>query len=229
MIQAKKLSVGFGENQVLYSISFSINQLSSTAIVGPGGSGKSTLLKMIEGSRATSDTLWKRGSLEVEHTSTSYLPQKSLLESETLFQILSAKCQPSTDIYSLLRSVWQPSTDIAELLLDQIEKPLSSLNRESRRLVEFTLTLLSPAQLLLLDEPDADLRDEYRDDVAKLLQKLHREKTIITVTHNIKFARKIADYIILLVDGKLIEASETEKFFTEPSRPRTRDFLRTGS
>jgi ABC-type phosphate transport system ATPase subunit len=128
-----------------------------------------------------------------------------------------------------VRAVWQLSPAVGETFLRSIGHPLQSLAPPQLRLAMVTAAVALGQRILLLDEPEADLDAESRDALANLLRSLSGQRSVVVVTHHLDFARAIADQVLLLVDGKVIEQGPATRIFHAPRRQRTRSYLRTGS
>lgn len=227
MIKAKKLSAGYGNKIVLKNVSFSLPQFSTTTIVGPGGSGKSTLLKILTGHNIET-ALWKKGSLTIPKQALGYLPQKPFNDERTLLEVLSQKVFLDSSV-SWLSECWKTLPGVSELLLKNIDKPFKALPYEIQRLAQFSITMNEQYQAIFLDEPDAGIEAKEQSWFTKKLLNLNNSKTVVVVTHNLAFAYEIADYVIFMLDGEIVEAAEKEKFFNNPQCLRTKQLIDLGS
>jgi ABC-type cobalamin/Fe3+-siderophores transport system ATPase subunit len=227
MIKADKLSAGYGKKTVLKELSFSLPKLRTTTIVGPGGSGKSTLLKILTGCHSET-ILWQKGSFTVPEQTLAYLPQKPFKDQRTLFQVLAQEDTFKLGI-SWLLNCWKISPKASDVLLKHINKPFIDLPYELQRLAQFSIAMNDSNQVLLLDEPDAGIRPREQLWFTKKLQNINNSKTIVIVTHNLAFAYKIADYVVFMLDGEIIEAAEKKDFFNNPQCLRTKQFIEFGS
>jgi ABC-type phosphate transport system ATPase subunit len=223
-IQARELSAGYGDREVLRSVSFDVARHRTCVVVGPGGSGKSTLLSLM---RRTGGevTPWVRGHLAVPEDPPRFLPQSGLPPDRTLSELLPADVAPAID---LVADFWSDIPQAAAALTSVLDLPLGRLPVWQRRLAEFTVIASHPDAFLLLDEPDARVDGPALEWIgAKIRENRHRQTTVV-VTHHLAFARVIADYVLLLVDGVLVEAADADDFFERPVHSRTRDFVRLG-
>lgn len=227
MIKADKLSAGYGQKTVLKEVSFCLPKLRTTTIVGPGGSGKSTLLKILTGYHGET-TLWQKGSFTLPKESLAYLPQKPFKDSRTLFQVLAQEEAFESGI-SWLLNCWKIIPKASDILLKHINRPFIDLPYELQRLAQFSITMNDSNQVILLDEPDAGINHREQRWFTKKLQTVNNSKTIVIVTHNLAFAYKIADYVIFMLDGEIIEAAEKKTFFNNPQCLRTKQFIDLGS
>jgi ABC-type polar amino acid transport system ATPase subunit len=244
---ARSLSAGYGERTVLESVSFALPAGRITAVVGPGGSGKSTLLRILRGAQGPEGDLWMRGEVQVASPTLCTLTQGPELPLADLAGLLAGRrcdtrgCEeglPTTTaalpsvagerLRGRLERIWQPAPPAAALLAPLLEVPLAQLPPWQARLCLLT-ALFDHAQDFLLDEPEVALPDEARDWLAAKLAQLRRRCSAVVVTHHLSFARRVADFAALLVDGSFIEVGPAERFFHRPAHPRARHYLRMGS
>ena len=227
------LQKNYGERQVLTIDALEIYRGEVLALVGPSGAGKSTLLRMLNFLETPS-----RGSIEfegVEFTAGTVMPLEMRRRVTTVFQ------RPML----LDRSVWDNVTfglelrgqrDAAQTVQQAIEQVgLGDLARqrartlsggEAQRVALARAMVLRP-DVLLLDEPTANL-DPYNIGLIEgIAQRANQEKgtTLVLVTHNIFQARRLARRVVFLMEGKIVEVAEAERFFNQPSDPRTVAFV----
>ncbi|MBN8722385.1 MAG: ABC transporter ATP-binding protein [Acidobacteria bacterium] len=227
MIKANKLSVGYGERIVLKKLFFSLPDLRTTSIVGPGGSGKSTLLKVLSGNDGEA-TLWKKGSFTISSQNLAYLPQKFSSNKKTLRQVLIQENASYLNITWLL-NCWKVLPNAPTLLLQNLDKPFDELSLSLQKLLQLAITLSERYHLIMLDEPEVGINAKEQNWLIKQLQSLNGYKTIIIVTHNLAFTHEVADYVIFMLDGEIIESADKETFFNNPKRLRTKQFINWGS
>ncbi|PNB65877.1 phosphate ABC transporter ATP-binding protein, partial [Pseudomonas sp. GW456-E7] len=113
-------------------------------------------------------------------------------------------------------------------LLDRSAKDLSGGQRQRLSLAR---TLANPSSILLLDEITSALDPVSALEVEELITRLHQEKklTVMWVTHNMEQAKRVADIIWFMADGRLLENAETETFFSDPQHEAAKEFLKGGS
>lgn len=97
------------------------------------------------------------------------------------------------------------------------------------RMAHFRSVVETSARILLLDEPDARLPASYYDAIERELHRIRGQKTVILVTHHLELVKHISDWMLLLIDGEVIEQGETGQLFRSPQRERTVQFIRMGS
>jgi iron complex transport system ATP-binding protein len=227
MICGHAVTVGYGERIVLDALSFRFEPWRTTAILGPGGSGKSTLLQLLGGSAV--QTRWTRGALTLPRGPCAILPQRLALgDCRTLSERLH-EARPDSVPRRVLSALWRGVDEQAWMALnDALKAPPSILCSGLVRLIELTAVAAMPAGTILLDEPEAGLEEQHRHWAEAFLCMLQHRRTIIVVTHHLMLARSIADDVLLLVDGSIVEAGARDEFFERAVHERTRDFIRMG-
>ncbi len=204
------------------------------ALVGPSGAGKSTLLRLL-------NFLERPTSGYIEFRSKQYRPDTEMpLELRrrvtTVFQrpVLFDRTVLDNISYGLqLRRTSHTSNTLHDVLEQVGLQPLSRQRArtlsggEAQRVALARAMVLQP-DVLLLDEPTANL-DPYNvgliEDIVRDLNQVHGT-TLVLVTHNVFQARRLAHRVALLLEGKVVEISDTEKFFNSPADPRTAAFVR---
>lgn len=226
---ARGLHAGYGPDVVLRDVSLQIGSDVTSVILGPGGSGKSTLLRLLSRPEERPVDLWTEGELEVtERRRSVRLPQRLVRHEEPLGQLI-AETGLGGDPALAVEDFWTCAPDAATALLDAIEIPFCDLPLELARLAAFTVALCQRERVFLLDEAEAEASLEGRTWMQEKLNAMRGQKTFLVVTHHLEFARAIADYVVLLVDGVVVESGASEQFFSVPREARTRDFVRFGS
>ena len=198
-----------------------------TAIVGPNGEGKSTLLNMIAG-------LLEKDSGEILYDGDEKIPHK---EVTLVFQepyLISTTVSENILYPMKLRKI---NKDVMKERLDFLSKELSLeplLNKKSHELslgetqkAALAIALSFEPELLLLDEPSASIDPYTTNEIEKLLLKMNRERgtTMCIITHNLVQAKRLADHVVLLNKGKVVESCQADHFFNSPERPETKKFI----
>ncbi|MGG2057420.1 amino acid ABC transporter ATP-binding protein [Lysinibacillus pakistanensis] len=236
MIRIEDLHKSYGQNEVLKGISTEIKEKEVIAIIGPSGSGKSTFLRCLNlleeptSGKITiaGDVLTDKGTnimkireevgMVFQHF---YLfPHKTVLENLTYAPINVKGMDKSAAIKN------------AEDLLTKVglfEKRHEYPNRLSggqKQRVAIARALAMDPRVILFDEPTSALDPEMVKEVLAVMKNLaDTGMTMLIVTHEMGFAREVADRILFLDGGKLIEDAPPEQFFTAPSTQRAKDFL----
>lgn len=226
MIVLENLRAGYERHVALDGVSCRLGYDRTVAVLGPGGSGKSTLLRIMAGSvMALPPTAWVEGALLGVPASISYLPQR--FPCSSLRQPLRALMGSDEPLERALERTWEDIADGA-LLRSLLDVPLCALPPSLRRLAEVTAALSLHVQMLLLDEPDGGADPRVREWIRRRLATLRGQRSIVLVTHDLALAEAVSDDALFLLDGRLIEASDTASMFTAPVQLRTRDFVTYG-
>lgn len=240
-VEARQLSVGYGDHAVLDSLCFRFPFGRTSVMLGPGGSGKTTLLHALGGRLPSRPEPWVRGRLERPSAAPGWLAQKLAPGRSSLRGLLarSADAGPGGGSAGVGRSdaerlarLWRCAPAAAVALTASLDEPVSALPYSLARLAEITAVTASTAGgdgWLLLDEPDAELSPEHRAWVELRLRELRGTTTLVVATHHLGLARALADHVVLLIDGRVVETGDAETFFEHPVHPRARRFVRMGS
>lgn len=243
MIDVKKLGKSFGELVVFQDIDLQVRSGEIVVLVGPSGSGKSTLLRCLNGletpdsgSIQIGDAVWnaaldassKKKAIQRIRTLTGMVfqsfnlfPHMTVLENVTMAPTIVKKMSKAD------------AANIGEALLEKVgllhkkdEYP-SRLSGGQQQRVAIARALAMQPQIMLFDEPTSALDPELTGEVLAVMKKLASEgMTMIIVTHEMKFAREVANRVIFMSDGVIQEEGTPEQFFDQPKTERARKFLR---
>ncbi len=234
LLEVKNLIKRFGDSSVLDDISLTVKKGEVVVILGPSGCGKSTLLRCInalediQGGEILIDgenilTGGKHNSkVGMVFQSYDLFPHLNVLDNITL-----APCKVQKRDKSEVRD------EARELLkrvgLSDKEKSYPrELSGGQKQRVAIVRSLIMHPELLLFDEVTAALDPEMVREVLEVILDLAKQnKTMMIVTHEMQFARAIADRVIMIDGGKIIEENTPERFFTAPDTERARQFLNT--
>ena len=244
-LEMKHVKKSFGDLSVLKDISISVEEGEVVAIIGPSGSGKSTLLrcatlleKMDEGTLSFCEkaaTCNKAGK-------TIYVGAKELHELKNLFGLVFQNFNLFPH-YSVLKNVADAPIHVQKRENDEvIEEAIMLLKKVGldqkadnypchlsggqQQRVAIARALAMNPKILFFDEPTSALDPEITADILKVLRELAEEKmTMVIVTHEIDFARKVADRVIFMDGGVVIEEGKPEDVIDNPSNERTKEFL----
>jgi tungstate transport system ATP-binding protein len=203
-------------------------------LLGPTGAGKSTLLRLLAGVEPPSAGRLSFGTWRLDERA---LPLDVLRRITLVFQrplLLRGTVKANVEYGLRLRNLARRHTERVDAVLARLGlTPLAgrsahTLSGGETHLVSLARALVLEPQVLLLDEPTAHLdparvalvESAVRDDHAR------RDTTVVWATHNLFQARRVADRVALLLEGRLAEVSSTEVFFTAPKDPRTAAFVR---
>ena len=238
LLEIRNLTKRYGENTVLRDLSFTVRRGEVIVVLGPSGCGKSTLLRCINAlepiqggeillggeviDRSPAGLPALRRRIGMVFQSYELFPHMTVMEN-----ILLAPCKA-------LDTKKEDAKAEAETLLRRVglwEKRGSyprELSGGQKQRVAIVRALCMHPEVLLFDEVTAALDPEMVREVLDVVLDLAREgKTMIIVTHEMQFARAIADRVLFLEDGKIAEEAAPEEFFTAPKTERAKKFLKT--
>lgn len=236
ILEMKDLKKSFGTLDVLKGISLEIKQGEVVVVVGPSGCGKSTLLRCINGlegiqggeitlrgetiSNQTKNMHLVRQKIGMVFQSYDLFPHMTILNNILLGPLKAqdrAKKEVVKEAEALLRRVG---------LFERKETYPRQLSGGQKQRVAIVRALCMHPEIMLFDEVTAALDPEMVREVLDVMLELAKEgSTMIIVTHEMQFARAIADRIIFLDKGEIVEESEPEAFFTNPKTERAKKFL----
>ncbi len=237
MIEFKSVEKYYGKFHALKNIDLSFEQGEVVVVIGPSGSGKSTLLRTINGLETiTSGNLLINGkdirSKETKLTEVrknigmvfqhfNLYPNKTVLENITLAPI------------KVLKQEEREATKLAEKLLDTVgmldkkDSYPSQLSGGQQQRVAIARGLAMQPEMLLFDEPTSALDPEMIGDVLEVMKRIAKNgMSMIVVTHEMNFAREVADRVIFMADGQVLEDSrDVDAFFEHPDDERAQQFI----
>ncbi len=236
MIKLVNVNKSFGDLHVLKDINLQVAEGEKLVIIGPSGSGKSTTVRCMNFlEEPTSGQVYINGvqlthknKTEIVRNSTAMVfqqfnlyPHKTVLENLTLAPIKLQKVPKEEAIARAYKYL-----DIVGLREKANSYP-NTLSGGQQQRVAIARALCSRAKIILFDEPTSALDPETVQEVLDVMIKLASEKniTMVIVTHEMGFARQVADRVIFMDDGRIIEEGIPEHFFTNPSEERTKAFL----
>ena len=240
ILEVKNIKKGFGSTDVLKGVSFSLEKGQVLAIIGSSGSGKTTLLRclnfletpdegeiLVDGQRLNGGQLTdaqirqNRLHFGLVFQNFNLFPQYTVLENITLAPKLLKKAQPADIREKALKLL-----DQVGLLQKQDAYPYQLSGGQQQRVAIARALALSP-QVLCFDEPTSALDPELTGEVLRVIRGLKdKDNTMIVVTHEMDFARSVADVVIYMADGVIEEMGTPEEVFGSPKSEKTRAFIR---
>jgi ABC-type polar amino acid transport system ATPase subunit len=239
LIDISGLHKSFGDAEVLRGISLQVAAGEVVVIVGPSGSGKSTLIRCIN---LLED--FQRGEVRVagQHVAQGKAGGRTLaqvraevgmvFQSFNLFPHLSAWRNVALGPVRVRGMAWPAAERHARALLAKVglaehaDKRPAQLSGGQQQRVAIARALAMEPKVLLFDEPTSALDPEMVGEVLAVIQALaHTGVTMVIVTHEMGFARRVADRVVFMEAGLVVEVAPPEVFFTTPLEPRTRAFL----
>lgn len=235
MIQIKGLNKYFGDLHVLKDVNLNVKAGEKLVVIGPSGSGKSTLIRCVDfleeptsGEIIIDGTpLTKKNHLEMARKYSSMVfqqfnlyPNMTVLGNLTLAPI------------KLQKKSKEEATKIAMAALERVglaakagEYPQNLSGGQQQR-VAIARALCTKQPIILFDEPTSALDPEMVQEVLDVMIELAQENiTMICVTHEMGFARQVADRVVFMDDGQILEEGTPDHFFENPENPRCREFL----
>jgi polar amino acid transport system ATP-binding protein len=237
MIEIKNLQKAYGDHQVLKGVSLRVDKGQVVCLIGPSGSGKSTVLRCINGLETYQggDVLAFGQKVDASQPSIRALrsrmgmvfqrfnlfPHRSVLENvmegPVFVQGVPAQ-QARTDALELLRKVG---------LVEKADAYPPQLSGGQQQRVAIARALAMKPEAMLFDEPTSALDPELVGDVLEVMRQLANEgMTMIVVTHEMGFAREVADRVCFLHSGTIVEEGPAAQVLGAPTQARTQDFLR---
>lgn len=235
MIQIKGLNKYFGDLHVLKDVNLNVKVGEKLVVIGPSGSGKSTLIRCVDfleeptsGEVIIDGTpLTKKNHLEMARKYSSMVfqqfnlyPNMTVLGNLTLAPI------------KLQKKSKEEANKIAMAALERVglaakagEYPQNLSGGQQQR-VAIARALCTKQPIILFDEPTSALDPEMVQEVLDVMVELaHENITMICVTHEMGFARQVADRVVFMDDGQILEEGTPDHFFENPENPRCREFL----
>ena len=235
MIEIRDMNKYFGDLHVLKNINLTVEKGEKVVVIGPSGSGKSTLIRCINyleepttGEVLIDGTpLTKKNHLEMARKYSSMVfqqfnlyPNMTVLGNLTLAPI------------KLQKKSKEEANQIAMKALERVglaqkagEYPQNLSGGQQQR-VAIARAMCTKQPIILFDEPTSALDPEMIQEVLDVMIELaHDNITMICVTHEMNFAKQVADRVLFMDDGQILEEGTPEHFFTNPQNPRCKDFL----
>ncbi|MCS6835480.1 MAG: amino acid ABC transporter ATP-binding protein [Anaerolineae bacterium] len=236
MITCKKVNKWFGDFHVLKDIDMEVREREVVVIIGPSGSGKSTLIRcinrleehqeghlIVDGVELTNDIAnisAVRRETGMVFQQFNLFPHLTVLENITLAQRhvrRRPKAEAEEKAMRLLERVGIP---------EQAHKYPGQLSGGQQQRVAIARALAMDPKIMLFDEPTSALDPEMIKEVLDVMKELARSgMTMIVVTHEMGFAREVADRVIFMDGGRIVEVGTPEHFFENPQHDRTKLFL----
>jgi glutamate/aspartate transport system ATP-binding protein len=236
MIELSNVNKSYGDVPVLKNCSLAVARGDVVVVCGPSGSGKSTLIKCINGLEPYQSGSVKVDSIEVGDGRTDLpklrtrigmvfqhfelYPHMSALENVSLAQIHVLR-RPRAEAHERSRKL------LARVgLADKADAIPVNLSGGQQQRVAIARALALDPDAMLFDEPTSALDPEMISEVLDVMIKLASEgMTMVVVTHEMGFARRVANRVVFMDRGEIVEDAPTERFFTAPKAPRAREFL----
>ena len=236
ILRVENLWKSFGKLTVLKGVNLTLNRGEVLVIVGPSGGGKSTFLRCInhlekpdrgriifdgqEVDELKININQIRSKIGMVFQQFNLFPHLKVVENLTLAPIKVKGLEESEAMKKARRLLEKVG------LIDKIDSYPSQLSGGQQQRVAIARALMMDPDLMLFDEPTSALDPELVGEVLDTMKSLARDgMTMIVVTHEMGFAKEVADRIAFMEDGNFVEEGPPEEFFKNPKNPRTREFL----
>lgn len=239
MLQVEHVAKKFGDRQVLEDVNLKVNQGDVVVILGPSGSGKTTFLRCLNhlekadsGSLKLADKdydlgkLTKKDILEIRQKTAFVFQHYNLFANKTALEnilegLVIARKIPKEE--AIKRA--EAALEKVGLLAYKGYYP-SQLSGGQQQRIGIARAIAVKPEVILLDEPTSALDPELVGDVLDVLKQLAKEGvTMVVVTHEMGFARDVANHVIFMDGGKIVEENDAHEFFSRPKEERTKQFL----
>ena len=236
LIEIKSLHKYFGKNEVLKGLDIQIKRGEVVVMIGPSGSGKSTFLRTMnlletptkgdvffEGTNIADksvDVFKHREKMGMVFQQFNLFPNMTVLDNLTLAPVTTGKLSKEEAVEVAIELLAKVG------LSEKAEAYPQSLSGGQQQRVAIARALAMNPDVMLFDEPTSALDPEMVGDVLNVMQDLAKEgMTMFIVTHEMGFAKEVADRVIFMADGKIVESGTPTELFDHPKEQRTQDFL----
>lgn len=239
MLQVEHVAKKFGDRQVLEDVNLKVNQGDVVVILGPSGSGKTTFLRCLNhlekadsgslklaGKDYDLGKLTKKDILEIRQKTAFVFQHYNLFANKTALEnilegLVIARKIPKEE--AIKRA--EAALEKVGLLAYKGYYP-SQLSGGQQQRIGIARAIAVKPEVILLDEPTSALDPELVGDVLDVLKQLAKEGvTMVVVTHEMGFARDVANHVIFMDGGKIVEENNAHEFFSRPKEERTKQFL----
>ena len=236
IIDVKDLHKSYGQTEVIKGVDMTVRKGEVICIIGPSGAGKSTILRCLNGleqatggkivvnghdltdSHVNIDQVREQVGMVFQHF--NLFPHKTVLQNITLAPVTLKKKTPAeaeAQARALLERIG---------LSDKADEYPNMLSGGQKQRIAIVRALAMDPEVMLFDEPTAALDPEMVGEVLDLMRDLAKDgMTMAVVTHEMGFAREVADRVVVMADGKILEEGSPSDIFDHPQDPRLQDFL----
>lgn len=237
MIKVCNLKKSFGDNHVLKGIDYEINQGEKIVVIGPSGSGKSTFLRCLNLLETpTEGDIWFENQLITDKKCDVNKVRQQMgmvFQHFNLFNNLTIQKNITLAPVKLkLKSKEEANEEALRLLklvglADKADAYPSQLSGGQKQRAAIVRSLAMNPKVMLFDEPTSALDPEMVGEVLQVMKDLAKDgMTMVVVTHEMGFAREVADHVIFMADGYIVEDAPPQELFNNPKDPRLQQFLK---
>lgn len=241
MLEIRNLRKAFGPLQVLKGIDLDVNKGDVVAILGSSGSGKTTMLRCLNflerADAGTMDFDGRRIELHrATHAEINALRRRTgfVFQNYNLFANKTALQNVTEGLIIARKLPRRTAEELAHAQLvkvgmdDRADYYPSQLSGGQQQRVAIARAMAADPEILYFDEPTSALDPELTGEVLAVMRQLAREgRTMLVVTHEMDFARHVANRVVFMEQGVIVEQNTAEAFFNDPQQPRTQEFLQT--
>lgn len=235
MIKMENVNKFFGDLHVLKNVNLEVAEGEKLVIIGPSGSGKSTAVRCLNFLEApTSGSVYINGEKLTSKNKTKLVRETTAMvfQQFNLYPHMTVLKNLTLAPLKLHKKSKKEAEDLAYHYLDIVglrEKAHvypTTLSGGQQQRIAIARALCAQTKIILFDEPTSALDPETIQEVLDVMIKLAKENiTMVVVTHEMGFARQVADRIVFMADGQIIEEGVPEHFFTNPENDRVKQFL----
>ena len=235
VIEIRKIQKSFGHLEVLKSIDFSVNQGEVVCLIGASGSGKSTLLRcinLLETPDGGEIIVHGEDIMKVKNANSYRSKVGMVFQSFNLFNNMTVLKNCMVAQMKVLKRSEAEAKEKAMLYLKKVgmeafaNAPSTTLSGGQKQRVAIARALCMDPEVLLFDEPTSALDPEMVQEVLNVMKDLANEGlTMIVVTHEMGFAKDVADKVVFMDQGVIVEQGSPDDIFNNPKQERTRAFL----
>lgn len=239
MLEIKNLEKSFGDKKVLDGVSVTVNQGDVVVILGPSGSGKTTFLRslnylekadagqlILDGRSYDLSKISRKDVLDIRKKTAFVFQNYNLFANKTALEnilegLVIARKIPKKEALSIAEKALEKVG-----LSDKRDAYPRQLSGGQQQRIGIARAIAVKPDVILFDEPTSALDPELIGDVLTVMKELAQEGvTMVVVTHEMSFARDVANHVIFMEGGHIIEEGDPKTFFTRPKKERTKQFL----
>ena len=245
-LQIKGLTVGYGTTTILKSINLDVQKHQLIALMGPSGTGKSCLLRTLGRWNDSQPDFWTRGEVWLGKQACLSVPSAKSIQRQIPMLAQKARLYSSTVLANILTGTVDVlpvesdeqkhlaysilnRLDLWEPFESQLEQPVLNLSMADHKKLLMARSLAHQPVCLLADEPLRDISIAEEAGMMEFIQRVAEHCAVIMVTHNKLEAKAICDTVCLISGDRLVETSDAETFFRQPSTALGQAFLHSGS